>query len=125
MPLSTEDRLEIADLLARYNHAIDFGNAEAWAATFTPDGTFESRGQVHEGTGALLAFARSFAERGPGFRHWNNNPVIEGDGDHARSTCYLQLWHNGELFSRGRYEDELRRVDGCWRFVSRRVIPDA
>lgn len=122
MPLTIEDRVAIQDLVARYNHAIDLGAAEDWAATFTSDGTFESRGEVHAGADALLAFARGFKERMAGARHWNNNLLIEGDGDEARATCYLQLWRGGELISKGTYVDTLRRLDGAWRFTSRRVV---
>lgn len=122
MPLTAEDRLEIQDLIARYNHAIDGGSPEDWAATFAPDGTFESRGEVHAGTDALLAFARGFQERMAGATHWNNNLVIEGDGDEARSACYLMLRRGGEVISEAKYEDTLRKVDGRWRFTSRRVV---
>jgi len=124
MPLATEDRLDIQDLVARYNHAIDGGDAEAWAATFAPDGTFESRGEVHAGTDALVAFARGFQERMAGARHWNNNLVIEGDGDEARTSCYLMLWRGGEPVSEAKYVDTLSRIDGQWRFTSRKVVRD-
>ena len=124
MPLSVEDRLAIQELLARYNHAIDGGDPEGWAATFAPDGTFESRGEVHTGTEQLATFARGFQQRLPGARHWNNNLVIDGDGEQATTTCYLQLWREGQLASEGRYVDTLRKIDGQWRFTSRKVVRD-
>ena len=124
MPLSVEDRLAIQELIARYNHAIDGGDADDWAATFAPDGTFESRGEVHAGTEQLATFARGFQQRLPGARHWNNNLVIDGDGDQATTTCYLQLWREGQLASEGRYVDTLRKIDGQWRFASRKVVRD-
>ena len=48
----------IRPLLGRYNLAIDLGDAERWAATFTPDGVFRCTGLPedsplggrHEGT---------------------------------------------------------------------------
>lgn len=124
MPLTVEDRLAIQELLARYNHAIDGGDPEGWAATFAPDGTFESRGEVHTGTEQLATFARGFQQRLPGARHWNNNLVIDGDGEQATTTCYLQLWREGQLASEGRYVDTLRKIDGQWRFTSRKVVRD-
>lgn len=124
MPLSVEDRLAIQELIARYNHAIDGGDPDGWAATFAPDGTFESRGEVHAGTEQLATFARGFQQRLPGARHWNNNLVIDGDGDQATTTCYLQLWREGQLASEGRYVDTLRKIDGQWRFASRKVVRD-
>ena len=38
--LSTQDYIDIEQLYATYNHAIDAGDGEAWAGTFTADGTF-------------------------------------------------------------------------------------
>ena len=125
MALSLEDRLDIQELAARYNTAIDGGDAEGWAATFTSDGTFESGGRTHQGTEALTAFAKGFAERMAGARHWNNNMIIEGDGDAASLRCYLLLVRGGQVVTSARYEDTLRKVDGQWRFASRRVVPDS
>lgn len=125
MALTIADRLDIQDLAARYNTAIDGGDAEAWTATFTSDGTFESGGRTHQGAEALTAFATNFAERMAGARHWNNNMVIEGDGDQATLACYLMLMRGGQVVTTARYEDTLRREDGQWRFASRRVVPDA
>ena len=124
MPLTTEDRLAIQDLAARYNTAIDSGNSEAWAATFTSNGTFESGGRVHGGTEALTTFAKGFAERMAGARHWNNNLVIDGDGDSATLGCYLILMKTGQVVTTAKYEDTLRRENGAWRFASRKVVPD-
>ena len=42
MPLTADDRVEIEMLGARYNHAIDFHDHEAWADTFLADGCFIS-----------------------------------------------------------------------------------
>jgi actinorhodin biosynthesis protein ActVIA len=74
--LSTEDRLEIEQLYATYNHSIDFGDSEAWANTFTADGSFDSgRGDPTVGMEALAGFAAGFAERVKG-RHWTNNLLL-------------------------------------------------
>lgn len=128
MPLSVADQIEIQGLLARYNHAIDSGDAPAWAATFATDGTFTSGGRTRTGTEELQAFAADFAARMPGSRHWSNNLVIDGDGDRATMRCYLQLLKTGggpaTLVTTARYEDTLRRVDGAWKFASRTVVPD-
>src|SRR5262245_27050430 len=70
MTPSADDAEAIRQLLTRYNVAIDFGDAEAWAGCFTPDGTFECigvpedspMGGRHEGRDGLLAYAqRHFA----------------------------------------------------------------
>jgi SnoaL-like domain len=127
VPLTVVDRLDILELAARYNHAIDSGDGAAWAATFTPDGVFETTRGSTTGTAALSQFAANFAQRMAGSRHWNANHVIEGDGDEAVHRCYLQLMRTGAdagVISTGRYEDHLRRVDGAWRFTHRTVLSD-
>ena len=62
MPLTAEDREEMIELVARYNHAIDSRDAEAWADTFTEDGRFyvPPKHDVR-GREALVAFIGSFA----------------------------------------------------------------
>ncbi len=42
MGLSAEDKIEIQELVIRYNRAIDSGDAVGWVDTFTADGVFES-----------------------------------------------------------------------------------
>ena len=128
--LSTEDKLDILDLCARYNHAFDSADPEAWAATFTEDGAFGS----HKGTEELRAFVprRWEQARADGVRvcrHWNTSHVIEGDGDTARHSCYgLVLVIRGDdvptISLTGVYHDTLKKVNGEWKFVDRKFIPD-
>ena len=129
MALSTEDQLEITQLYAKYNHAIDLGDAEGWAATFTPDGVFNGGGGgPQQGTEALVGFAKGFAANVKG-RHWTNNLVVEGDGDKADGKCYLTLWNLAQkpasIMVTGIYYDELTKTGDGWRFASRKVQPDA
>lgn len=124
--LTFEDKFEITELAARYNHAIDTADGEAWAATFTADGVFAPPGNTVTGTEALAEYARAGAD--PRKRHWTNNLVIDGDGDEATLRCYLHLMLVGapgiETRVTGRYSDQLRRVDGRWRFARRELEID-
>lgn len=131
MSLSTEDQLAIHQLYARYNHAIDSGNGDAWAACFTPDGTFTSGPANFAGSEALAGFVRGFAERMKA-RHWTNNIVIEANGADAKGTCYLMLFRlaPGEkppavLQTTAMYNDVLTLAGGEWKFASRTVTADA
>ena len=127
----------IRQLLARYNLAIDLGDAEGWAATFTPDGVFQCSGLPegsplggrYEGTAALVAYAKVNHRIAKGrARHWNANILIEGDGDTASMRCYLLNLTavSGKLAgTTGIYEDRLRKLDGEWRFAERHIAVDA
>jgi len=127
---------EIRQLLGRYNLAIDLGDAEAWAATFAPEGVFRCTGvpEGHplggevRGTDALVAYAETSYRITHGrARHWNANIVIEGDGDTATMRCYMLNLTAGSgkvAGTTGIYADRLRKVDGAWRFVERHIAVD-
>lgn len=128
--LETGDQLAIQQLYARYNHAIDSGNGPAWAACFTPDGTFASATGTFSGTEQLSSFATAFASRLKG-RHWTNNLVIEAAEGGASGTCYLMLLRLGNqenptgILTTGIYKDKLIHDGGDWKFTSREVVGDA
>lgn len=130
MPLTVEDQLDIQQLYARYNHAIDSGQADQWAACFTSDGIFSSGASGEfTGTEALAAFAKGFAERLKA-RHWTNNLVLDAAGDGAKGSCYLMLYRLGgetpaSIMISGIYDDELVRTGDGWKFARRTVRPDA
>ena len=131
MALTLEDRLTIQELYSRYNHAIDSGKGEAWAATFTSAGTFTSNGRTHTGPVELTAFGSAMAKNMKA-RHWVNNLVIDADGDGARGSCYLMLLRltPGEQppatsLVTAIYNDTLVKENGAWRFSSRTVAIDA
>jgi ketosteroid isomerase-like protein len=127
MGLAVEDQLAIQQLYARYNHAIDFGDGDGWAACFTPDGVFNGGQGPQQGTDALKAFAGGFASRMKA-RHWNTNLVVEGSGDTANGKCYLMLMNlaDGKAtpLVTAVYHDELKKTGGEWKFTSRSVQPD-
>jgi uncharacterized protein (TIGR02246 family) len=127
MALSVEDQLAIQQLYGTYNHAIDFGDAAGWAATFTPDGVFNGGGGTHTGTEALKGFVDGFASRMKA-RHWISNLVFDGDGNTANGKCYLLLLNlaDGKAtpLVTAVYHDELKKTADGWRFASRSVKPD-
>lgn len=129
MALSPEDRLAIEELLARYNHAIDSRDGDAWLACFTNDAIYEFPPDRYvEGIDALReAAAQRAAGAGPDTRHWLNNVVIEGDGDAAHVRCYLALVRPEDpprVNHTGIYDFELRREDDRWKFTRRTMIRD-
>ena len=138
MALSADDHVDIQQLLARYNWAVDFGDTTGWADCFTADGVFECLGLPegaplggrHTGRDALVAYATRHYEINQGrARHWNWNLLIDGDGDAATMQCYLNAYSAGQgdtaLFRvTGVYRDQLRRGADGWRFASRQVTID-
>lgn len=119
-----EDRLEIADLRARYCHLLDDRRWPEFVDLFTEDGVFSGLESVR-GREEIRAF---FTERVPklaeAFWHFCTDGTIELDGDAARgriSLQYLSIKGGVSYVSAGHYDDTFRSVDGRWRFASRRI----
>ena len=131
MSLPVEDVLAIQKLLADYNHAIDFGDADGFAGMFVEDGVLDTGHGPTEGRAGLKEFAAALPGMVPGLRHLISNVSIDGSGDTATTKAYLQGWMTAggageaKMIVCGVYRDELRREDGEWRFVSRTMTPDA
>jgi 3-phenylpropionate/cinnamic acid dioxygenase small subunit len=126
-----EDREQIRELYARYAFTIDHGPYEEWVKCFTADGVFESpRLGRHVGAEGLRRFTAIYRESlgGAEVRHMMTNVTFRVEGDYASGACYLTYYHckNGKatLDALGRYEDQLRKVDDCWLFQSRKVYID-
>ena len=125
--LSTQDYIEIEQLYATYNHAIDSGDAEGWAATFTPDGTFNK----FAGHDQLVGFIQQWKEKmnGGNRRHWNTNLRITPTTDGAAGAVMLMLLDAGvkpaAILSTGTYNDTLVRTPEGWRFKTRMIKSDA
>jgi SnoaL-like domain len=124
--LSTQDYFEIQQLYARYNIAIDSGDAEGWAATFTPDGVFNT----FSGHDALVGFIKTWREKlnGATRKHWNNNLQVTGNSKEASATTYLMLVDLStkppSILMTGSYTDSLVKTKDGWRFTKRMTKSD-
>jgi hypothetical protein len=122
--LTTQDYIEIQQLYATYNNAIDTGDAEGWAATFTPDGTFNT----FTGKDALIGFVKGWKERGGNNRrHWNANLRISPTKDGASGATLLMLLDvtTKAIIATGSYTDEIVKTPQGWRFKTRQFTNDA
>jgi 3-phenylpropionate/cinnamic acid dioxygenase small subunit len=132
-PASLEDWFAIHNLFVRYATALDACDVETVVACFEPDGWLESPilGRF-DGSAGIREFAmrtvRLKQEQGVQFRHVVSNLRAEVEGGRARARCYLLdfLTRDGatELLSPGEYECELKKTNGAWRFVHRKVTMD-
>ena len=125
---TTDDRIAIRHLSARYSRAVDDRDLEAFADTFVPDGTMELVGlPTLKGRDELIAAAEAL---GYGTVHMTLDAVVDIDGDQATQVATLLLAKRQqdkssvELVTTGRYRDELQRTAAGWRFIHRRVELD-
>ena len=123
--ISATDYTEIQQLYARYNWAIDVGDAAGYAATFTADGVFNA----NVGHDAIVKFAESFhAGIGSHVRHWNTNLLITPTPTGANGQVYLVLvdfaTKPATIMASASYSDELVRTPQGWRFSKRMTKGD-
>lgn len=127
MPIPAVDRAVIVELSARYLHAFDRGDVDAWLDCFTEDGIFEAVPEAPAtGRTALRDYAACLVVDVP-VRHAPAALWVQGDGDSATMRSYftmMRLSDPPETIQVGRYEDRLAKVAGEWKIARRRVITD-
>ena len=127
-----EDKFAIEELIGRYNQAIDQGRYDDFLVCWCEDGVFDGLGGPYVGKPAIKAFTDGYDDRYRlrlnGLKHFTVNIVSRIDGDRALSSSHLQLVTTGakgaHILFTGRYEDELRREGGQWRFTRRKLHQD-
>jgi uncharacterized protein (TIGR02246 family) len=129
------DRVEIEQLMWNYIHALDSGNADAYAAVFAPDGQFGRGAMAVKGRDALkkmildarqkIAANNTSDKKMPRMYHVVTNPHIEfTDKDHAKYYAYwMGALAAGGTTSAGREVNELVRIQGQWLIHVRDVDP--
>jgi hypothetical protein len=127
MPSINEDRSEILQLMYRYNHLYNAGEAEAWANLFTPDGEEQVvDGPTVSGRESLASHCvESGKYRNTVEHHVVTNPAIDVTGDTATTQATLLLFRGVELALIGTYDDKLARTAEGWRFARRTFRTDA
>jgi len=132
--LSSEDRLQIQDVIHRYAWSLDTGDVERFVDCFCPDGVliwdaFETpdRYAGHEALRRFATFLRDLPTSA-GRQHMVANTLIEGERDEARASSYVVVFtrqgdgpHAAGVM--GWYEDVLHRTARGWR-IRERVIRD-
>jgi len=126
--MTIDDKEAIRQVLHRYCHYVDAGDADKWAELFTSDGSFDSEGGSFDldpgpfvGRAALRDMATHFRADA---LHFSANAVFRVEGDEATVSSYVLVVQGREdpdVRMAGRYEDRFRKVDGQWLFSSRRL----
>jgi ketosteroid isomerase-like protein len=118
------DKEAIRDLARGYADCVWRNDVAGAIPLFSEDGEMDTGDRpAIKGREALLATYQQMlgnAELQP-FVH---NHVIELHGDHATGTCYLDLraiQDGKSMIGAGYYHDRYVRVDGEWKFRSRRL----
>lgn len=124
--LTAQDLVEIQQLYAKYNWALDTGDSKGYADTFTPDGIFN---KTSVGREALMKFADTFhAGLGSHVKHWNTNLLVTPTASGASGKVYLVLMDFGtkppSVFTSATYSDELVKTPQGWRFKTRQTTGD-
>ena len=116
--MSTDDLMEIQQLLARYAVYITQGDLDGVIAVFTPDGTYSAFGDTY----ALDEFPALIAAAPKGL-FLTGTPVIELSGDDAADAigtqplCFID--HATHDMRIGYYNDSYVRMDEGWRLRTR------
>jgi ketosteroid isomerase-like protein len=138
-PRYAQDRAEIEDLMSRYLFAMDYGDYDAYAETFTEDGVLEFARGPSKGRAEIKKTVQAFKESiGKVYKTQDGSPatlrhvllqaVIRVEGDHAWTrSLWMEMANDGpngamKMGTFGIYEDELERVKGHWLFSKRRVL---
>ncbi|GAB3201614.1 hypothetical protein GCM10027062_24280 [Nocardioides hungaricus] len=125
LELTTQDRLEILELFARYNWALEMNRPEDAGALFAEDGVFDGASGVYHGPAEVARMgAKSRASDGPiNSQHWITNHVFTGTTERVEvRSMAMGPGMDGSTFHmtfQGYYVDDIVKVDGQWRFAYR------
>ncbi len=124
-----EEKEAIRDLMSAYCFHVDNGEFEKFAGLFTTDGIFESGplGKL-QGRKAIHDFIAAHVPRageGPARKHCTMNHMIRVNGNEAHADSYIVVLREADVgiiaSLAGRYEDQIVKEDGKWRFKVRKI----
>ena len=125
--MSSEDKVEIQELTARYANAMDDTDLDDWMATWDENGLWRGGLGEFQGTARLKELFAALGERIKNRRHVMTNFVISVNDEKAEQRCYMLVFdrvNESRLIASGVYNDRLIKSGGKWKFVERRVALD-
>lgn len=129
-----EDRMTIRELMETYAHGVMNRDAEIWGSVWAEDAywalpEYPDLGGFDGKPAIVAGWVESMKHYGLAN---NTRPMvyvmtpgaIEVDGDRATAVAYTSEIYDdpqsgATIRARGRYDDELRRIDGQWLFTRR------
>ncbi len=117
--LTALDYIEIQQLYARYALALDLGDGEARATTFTTGGYYANLPSGHRPVYVDELIKRTNATGNNGERHLVSNIIITPTKEGADGFAYLTMISRDGLAHTGFYDDKLVRTPEGWRFMGR------
>jgi hypothetical protein len=128
----SDDREEIAYLIARYSHVYDSGDFDQYGELFRHGEIANSTSQFTS-SAALAAHHRNntpLFDGKPGTRHVTTNVCIDVDpgATTASAISYVTVFQAApnlplQAIFVGSYIDKFHKIDGKWWFKSRKVEP--
>lgn len=117
-------QLDIQQLRATYCHLLDEMRWDEFVDLFTEDGYFEGLDVARGRAGIYRFFSEDVPKLAQRFWHFCTNGQCQIDGERATgriSMEYIAVIDGISYVSAGHYDDTFRRVDGRWKFESRRI----
>ncbi|MDX3899132.1 MAG: nuclear transport factor 2 family protein [Sphingobium sp.] len=130
-----EDRIAIRELIDIYSDAVMIRDAEAWGAVWAKDSywslpdfkdheEFVGREAIVEGWVMSMSRYSSMTDFSDPMIYAAQPGSIEIEGDKAKARVFTsEIYRDPDTGTvhrvRGRYDDELARIDGDWKFTKR------
>jgi uncharacterized protein (TIGR02246 family) len=119
-------RSEITDLIVTYCITFDDQDWDEFAKLWTEDASFIVDDYAFEGRPAVLDFLTNCLPKGYTSKHMLSVPLIEFSGSGRSANCRTDVvWiaSNFENAIVGRYNDNIVKQGGAWKFRRRHEIP--
>ena len=128
--ITIEDKINIQELIAKHNIAVDNKNIDDWTNSWTDDGVWSTPFGEAKGKTELKNMINQVTDEfASGKRHLSTNILIEdAPNNMASAQSYLivtEAKRTPEVVASGTYIDTLKKdSNGKWKFVQRRLEID-